>query len=71
MDGAHATTVRSDDLDNPNSVAIVDGQLYVLDSHYKQRRPDDSDDATPGRLYTVDSDGTEWSEVTALTGLKV
>lgn len=72
LDGTNAVVIRNADLDNPNSVAVVDGQVYVLDSHHKKREQPDFDEASsPGRLYRVTREGQNWTEVASLQNLKV
>ena len=63
LDGSNAQMVRAG-LNNPNAVAVIGGEVYYVDSHYKTRG--DDMDAPTGVLYRQDAQNGLWVEVQKL-----
>ena len=62
LDGSSPKVLKSR-LDNPNGIAVTSNRIYVTDSHYKTRVPANARSAQDGSLYSMNLDGTGWTDV--------
>jgi len=72
LDGSSPTVIKTG-LNNPGSVAVVGSTVYVTESHYRTRIPPNARTSINGSLYSMNSDGSGWTDVlaAATTKLKV
>jgi len=73
LDGSSPKVIKVD-LNNPNGIAVIGNKLYVTDSNYKTRVPENARDGKDGSLYSMNAaDGSEFTDVleTSSTKLKV
>jgi len=70
LDGSSPRVIKQG-LDNPNGIVVTSNKIYVTDSHYKTRVPDNARDVKYGSLYSMDLDGNGWINVLSGTQLKV
>jgi len=70
LDGSSPTVLKTG-LNNPNGIAVVGSKIYVTDSNYRTRTGDRT--VIDGSLYSMNLDGTGWTDVlaAATTKLKV
>ena len=74
LDGSNPKVLKSGlEIDNPNGIAVINTKIYVTDSHYKTRVPLNARPSKDGSLYSMNLDGSGWTNVlsAAATKLKV
>ena len=62
LDGSSPTVIKTE-LNNPGGVAVVGSMVYVIESHYRTRIPPNA--RINGSLYSMNSDGSGWTDVLA------
>ena len=58
-------------LNNPNGIAVTANKIYVTDSNYKTRVPPNARPSKDGSLYSMNLDGSGWTDVLSAASTKL
>jgi len=70
LDGTSPTVIRMG-MSNPNGIAVLGNKIYVTDSNYKTRVPRNARTSQDGSLYSMNLDGSGWTDVLSSSSTKL
>jgi len=70
LDGSSPKVIKSG-LNNPNGIAVTASKIYVTDSNYKTRTPSNDRSPKDGSLYSMNLDGSSWTDVLSAVSTKL
>ena len=70
LDGSDAL-MQLGGLDNPNAVAVMDGQIYVIDSRAKSLSTNYPGEPRNASLYVTDVLDQDWNSISETVDLQV